>query len=225
MESVKQFFNNDISITLLIVCLLIGSVLAYILKWHYIKFGKSINNRSKFSNLFIYLILTITLIIALIKTSLALSLGLVGALSIVRFRTPIKEPEELIYLFIAIAIGLGLGAEQIVPTVIASAIILIVTAAFQIFVANDNKNRLICSVSIDDTNDSDGDFKKVTDILKDEISDLNLVRSEISKNNFSAVYGLSINNENKLHQVASSLRKSYQDIRIVMIDQSEVPQI
>ena len=40
----------------------------------------------------------------------ALSLGLLGALSIVRFRTPIKESEELAYLFLNIAIGLGLGA-------------------------------------------------------------------------------------------------------------------
>jgi uncharacterized membrane protein YhiD involved in acid resistance len=43
---------------------------------------------------------------------LALSLGLVGALSIVRFRAAIKEPEELNYLFLCIAIGLGLGAGQ-----------------------------------------------------------------------------------------------------------------
>ena len=53
------------------------------------------------------------------KSSLALSLGLVGALSIVRFRTPIKEPEELAYLFISIAMGLGLGANQILATVVA----------------------------------------------------------------------------------------------------------
>ena len=46
------------------------------------------------------------------KIFLALSLGLVGALSIVRFRTPIKEPEELAYIFLAIAIGLALGADQ-----------------------------------------------------------------------------------------------------------------
>lgn len=50
------------------------------------------------------------LVIFVVKSSLALSLGLVGALSIVRFRTPIKGPEELVYLFLSIAIGLGFGA-------------------------------------------------------------------------------------------------------------------
>ena len=54
--------------------------------------------------------------ITIVKSSLALSLGLVGALSIVRFRTAIKEPEELSYAFLSIAIGLGLGADQRLTT-------------------------------------------------------------------------------------------------------------
>ncbi|HAE74801.1 MAG TPA: DUF4956 domain-containing protein, partial [Alphaproteobacteria bacterium] len=69
--------------------------------------------------------------ITIVKSSLALSLGLVGALSIVRFRTPIKEPEELAYLFIAIAMGLGLGADQTLPTVLASLVILVTMALFK----------------------------------------------------------------------------------------------
>ena len=52
------------------------------------------------------------IIITIVKSSIALSLGLVGALSIVRFRAAIKEPEELTFLFICIAIGVGLGAGQ-----------------------------------------------------------------------------------------------------------------
>ena len=67
-----------------------------------------------------------TLVISVVKSSLALSLGLVGALSIVRFRTPIKEPEELAYIFLAIAIGLALGADQREVAAIALPIILIV---------------------------------------------------------------------------------------------------
>lgn len=46
------------------------------------------------------------------KSSLALSLGLVGALSIVRFSATIKDPEELVYLFFCIAVGLALGANK-----------------------------------------------------------------------------------------------------------------
>ena len=56
--------------------------------------------------------LVTTSIIMVISGNLILSLGMVGALSIVRFRTPIKEPEELAYLFLAIAIGLGYAAME-----------------------------------------------------------------------------------------------------------------
>jgi len=69
--------------------------------------------------------LTTFLVISVVKSSLALSLGLVGALSVIRFRTPIKEPEELVYLFLAIAIGLGFGAGQIFLTVLCFSIIII----------------------------------------------------------------------------------------------------
>ena len=58
------------------------------------------------------LAITTTVVITVVKFSLALSLGLVGALSIVRFRAAIKEPEELIYLFLIIGIGLASGSGQ-----------------------------------------------------------------------------------------------------------------
>ena len=69
--------------------------------------------------------MTTMLIITIVKSSLALSLGLVGALSVVRFRTAIKEPEELSYLFFTIAIGLGFGANQTLITVIGFVLIAI----------------------------------------------------------------------------------------------------
>ena len=54
----------------------------------------------------------------MIADNFALSLGMIGALSIVRFRTPIKEPEELVYLFLVIAAGLGCGANQLKITIL-----------------------------------------------------------------------------------------------------------
>ena len=58
------------------------------------------------------------IIINIVKSSLALSLGLVGALSIVRFRTALKEPEELGFIFLSVAIGLGLGADKALITIV-----------------------------------------------------------------------------------------------------------
>ncbi|WP_291327444.1 DUF4956 domain-containing protein [Desulfovibrio sp. UCD-KL4C] len=85
----------------------------------YTVFGSSMSNRKRFANTFVILTVTIMLVISVVKASLALSLGLVGALSIIRFRTAVKEPEELAFLFFTIAVGLGFGAGKIGITLIA----------------------------------------------------------------------------------------------------------
>ncbi len=101
-----------LSIATLLFNLGVGVVLALLLRWHFERFGSTLTNRMEFAQVFPFILLTTVLIITVVKSSLALSLGLVGALSIVRFRTPIKEPEELAYLFLAIGVGLGLGANE-----------------------------------------------------------------------------------------------------------------
>lgn len=103
---------------------LIAAFLAYLLGLFYMRYGRSIANRRSFANNFVFLTLTTMLIIYIVKSSIALSLGLVGALSIVRFRAAIKEPEELVYLFFAIGIGLGMGANQTVITLLAFVLIM-----------------------------------------------------------------------------------------------------
>ena len=61
-----------------------------------------------------------------VKSSLALSLGMVGALSIVRFRTPIKDPLELILLFFTIGVAVGCAADLIKQTLVIAVILLLV---------------------------------------------------------------------------------------------------
>src|SRR5262245_40904835 len=101
----------------------LAALLAWILSRVYAAYGESLSNRRAFGRNFVLVATTTVLIISIVKSSLALSLGLVGALSIVRFRTAIKEPEELAYLFLNIAIGLGFGADQRLVTIVAFAVI------------------------------------------------------------------------------------------------------
>lgn len=99
-------------------------ILGQILVWHYQRFSPVLSNKRKFSRVFVFVAATTMMVIAVVQSSLALSLGLVGALSVIRFRTPIKEPEELAYLFLSIGLGLGLGANQRLVTVVIFAVIL-----------------------------------------------------------------------------------------------------
>ncbi|NLD74558.1 MAG: DUF4956 domain-containing protein [Chloroflexi bacterium] len=108
----------------LVVALLVCAVLGIALELVYVRCGTSFSDRSRLGRHFYLLAMTTALVISIVKSSLALSLGLVGALSIVRFRTAIKDPEELVYLFVCIGIGLGVGADLVPLTVAAACIIM-----------------------------------------------------------------------------------------------------
>ncbi len=108
-QSFQEFLANqsaEIPVGGFIINLLLAALLSVLLSGAYVKYGRSLSNRRVLARNLIMITMTTMLIITVVKSSLALSLGLVGALSIVRFRTAIKEPEELAYLFLAIAIGL-----------------------------------------------------------------------------------------------------------------------
>ena len=106
------------------VNMLMGGALALYIGELYKRLGTSVSNRDHFSGVFPMLTMVTVVIIFVVKSSLALSLGLVGALSIVRFRAAIKTSEELVYLFLCIGVGLALGAEH---RVLAAVAVLIVT--------------------------------------------------------------------------------------------------
>ena len=103
-------------------------LLGQILVWHYLRFSPVLSNKRKFARVLVFIAATTMMVITIVKTSFALSLGLVGALSIIRFRTPIKEPEELAYLFLAIGLGLGLGANQRLTTCMVFGVLLVYLA-------------------------------------------------------------------------------------------------
>ncbi len=130
MEELTKSVIAHVELYELLKSLSLSIVFALILSFVIRKYSRIIGDRSQYTLIMLTLIPTMVLIITIVKSSLALSLGLVGALSIVRFRTPIKEPEELIYLFVAIAVGLGLGANQRVATTVSFLFIMLVVMVF-----------------------------------------------------------------------------------------------
>ena len=116
LEKILYSSEFETDITTVLISLILCSISGYILKYFYEKFSNYDLSNKKISSVLPILTVVTFLIITVIKSSIALSLGLVGALSIVRFRTPIKEPEELLFLFLSIALGIGYGSNQIYLT-------------------------------------------------------------------------------------------------------------
>jgi hypothetical protein len=123
-RSLETVGETDYLVVLLSLFLCIIS--SFILMYVYKNKANSLSSKIQIS-MIIPLLSNITfLVILIVKSSLALSLGLVGALSVIRFRTPVKEPEDLAFLFFAIALGIGYGASQIYSTSIIFLILIII---------------------------------------------------------------------------------------------------
>ena len=215
----KQVFLNyqNIEIDLLVFAtnLLIAFLLSYILSLAYVKYSNSLSNKKIFSNNFYLITLTTTLIITVVKSSLALSLGLVGALSIVRFRAAIKEPEEIAYLFLCIAIGLGLGANYTLVTVTGFFIILALTIVINLFSKKSFDNEeMFCTISLN----KKFVLEELLSVLKKHSNYLFLRDFDITSE-FSQV-GLIINfkNSNNILSLTEELNQTYPGVNIKFLN-------
>mgnify|MGYP002625522811 CR=1 FL=1 len=200
--------------------LFLAAVLGYILAQVYNRYGKSLSNRAVFARNFVLLTMTTMLIISIVKSSLALSLGLVGALSVVRFRAAIKEPEELAYLFLAIAIGLGFGADQRMITVVAFVIIVGV-----IWLRNFNRTReetqnLLLTVT--SFNPHKTELDEVVDTLKKHCAGVSLKRFDETKELFEASFQVNLDNYEQLTKSKASLRQLNDSMKITFLDNDGV---
>lgn len=126
MQNIVNFFQESsaLNTTEIVINILLAAAMSQIVYAAFVRFAGTFSNRKQFGKIFFMITVCTTVIISVIQASIALSLGLVGALSIIRFRTAIKEPEELAYVFFCITIGLGFGANARGLTLISAFLIL-----------------------------------------------------------------------------------------------------
>ena len=225
MELQELIYNpaDPLSIQTLVINIGIGFIISLVLRKHFMVFGSTLSNRHELASVFPFILLTTLLIIMIVKSSLALSLGLVGALSIVRFRTPIKEPEELAYLFIAIAIGLGLGANQVIPTIIGSFLILALMAILGKKKINLSNKNIYLSLDIPsvDTNY----LNQLNSIISMHTLSYDLRRYDLRDNSISATYFIDVSSVEMLSNLSDDLATNIEDVALTFLDQNQMPSI
>ncbi|MBT4540732.1 DUF4956 domain-containing protein [Candidatus Woesearchaeota archaeon] len=215
LETFEQYFatsTGSINIPSMILALFLAALLSYILGKLYIKYGSCLSNRAKFAGNFMILTTTTTLIISVVKSSLALSLGLVGALSIIRFRAAIKEPEELAFLFLTIAIGLGFGANQFLITIIAFVII-----SFLIILRHWSKKKSVennMNLTINSKKSDKVTLKNISFVLNRYCTSVNLKRFESSNEIIEASFFVTFDSFNDLERVKKDLEDLSKTINI-----------
>ena len=201
-------------------------IMSFIVKTFYIRRSFSLTGKMHIGPIIPILSAVVFLVIMVVKSSLALTLGLVGALSIVRFRTPIKEPEELAYLFIAIAMGLGLGADQRIPTLVAGPFILGIMAAFK-WAKKESKNKNLY-LSLDwefESMDTKGLLNSINNIIENHVLISDLRRMDVRGKALEATYFIDIQNPNNLSNLIDDLQKSFSGIGVTFIDQNQMPSV
>lgn len=194
----------------------------YLLGLVYTKYGKNLSNRSYLAITFPLLGLATMAIITVVKSSLALSLGLVGALSIVRFRTPIKEPEELIYLFICLSIGLSVGANQrlIALLTLASASLISYLLKGSRLFKSSVKNAFTVLIK------SNGEFtqNEIIVLLKKYcyFIDLKRFRGDPQKNDEEFCFLVGFKSFNDIEKFNNGLKKLSINAKVDIIDQNNI---
>ncbi|MFT4667404.1 MAG: hypothetical protein ACI8YQ_003480 [Polaribacter sp.] len=219
-EKYIQEFNETIPIDEFILNLLIVAVLVYCLRLYYIRFGMTLSNRSRFANNFLPLALGTLLIIMIVKSSIALSLGLVGALSIVRYRAAIKDPEELTYLFIVIGLGLAGGANQPVLAVVAFTLIILLMYINRLLTNRHrfrSEDRLFVNITTDTK-----DVEKVAALLSQQFTYVELKRLDTRSDGMDLSFICKADGLAQISKVQQSITALSEKSQLSIIDQPDL---
>ncbi|RPJ21655.1 MAG: DUF4956 domain-containing protein [Chloroflexi bacterium] len=212
-----------LSLPVLLLNLGLGVGVSLIIAWYYIRYGNSLSNRTHFAAILPMLTLITLLVISIVKSSLALSLGLVGALSIVRFRTAIKDPEELIFLFFALAMGLGFGADQRIPTLGAFAfIMLFLVGRAYFFQRRKATHNLYLNIQVMTEQTGINIFAEVNEMLLKELTELDLRRLDHVGQRLQMTYYVNVTDESKLIKIMNVLRNTYPESSVSLVEQSNL---
>jgi uncharacterized membrane protein YhiD involved in acid resistance len=145
LEKAAEFSAIDVAIAMLL-SFAIGLFIFYVYK----KTFAGVMYSASFGVSLIAMALITTLIILAVTSNIILSLGMVGALSIVRFRTPVKEPLDIAFLFWAISAGIVVGAGLIPLAVMGTVFIGIILLVFVNNKSNDTPYIMVINLDNDE---------------------------------------------------------------------------
>ena len=210
--------SRDVAILEFLPNLLLAAVLSHFLSLIYRAFGRSLSNKRTFADTFLPITLTTAMIITILQTNIVLSLGLVGALSIIRFRTAVKEPEELTYIFFCIAVGLGAGAGQRAITAAGFAAVAAILCARGMTRRPDDSRKLLLTV----TGPRRLEVERVIEVLEAGCSLADLKRLEDAGETTEAVFVIDLDGMAELTEVRAGLRELDGGIALTFADHRQL---
>lgn len=139
MNNIKDFIKNSIldsgvfdgaSLTSIVLGILTALIMGAVIYAVYRKFYVGVIYSRSFAITLVGMTVLTAMVTLAISTNIVISLGMVGALSIVRFRTAVKDPLDLLYLFWAITTGITAGAGMYLLVAVTAVIMILMVAIF-----------------------------------------------------------------------------------------------
>lgn len=209
----SSFLENttNVSVADTIIALGVSFILGLLIYWVYKKTFSGMMYSRTFNISLIAMTMVTALVITGVTSNIVLSLGMVGALSIVRFRAAIKDPMDIFYLFWAIAIGILCGAGLILLAIIGSMFIALILLVMTNKIKDDIPYLLIVRYSDNSAENT------ITELLNKKMKKIGIKSKMVSGNGMEIVYELRlenldtsfVNEVNDLENVTSAVMVSY----------------
>ena len=195
-----------------ILILTLSTIAGLIIRYVFYKYGDSMSSRKAFGNTILLITISVASLIAVIKSSLALSLGLVGALSVVRFRTAVKEPFNLAFILLAICIGISIGASQFLFALLITILGCAVTASLSKY-----RNKFNNPGNVDDLDSISISLKRGADLdllyslFNNQVETYNIKNlTENSDGEINITFRVSISNIKDLEKLRKNIRDVFE---------------
>lgn len=176
-NSILDNFSSDISITKTLITLGVAFLIGLFIFILYKRVFSGVLYSKSFNVSLIGMVMVTSIVIIAVNSNLVLSLGMVGALSIVRFRTPIKDPTDLIFLFWAAAAGIVTGAGFFSLAAIGSAVVGLVLFLFIKNTSAESPYLLVVNC------DSDESEQLVHNQMNQLVKGYNVKQKNVTQNN------------------------------------------
>ena len=191
-NSFLEGFTNGIDIKTIIVSFLGTALLSVFIFFVYRVVSKKAFYSKNFNISLVAMAIITAAIILTIQSNIVLSLGMVGALSIVRFRTAIKDPLDLVFLYWSISIGIICGAGLTAIAFILSAIMAIVIIVVQKYPVKKSSMLLVVNA-----NDPDCD-QSIMDVVKTFDKSCKTKSKNVTTNSLNMIIELNVDTESVL---------------------------
>lgn len=180
-------------------------IFSIIIKRIYINYSSSVSNKTIIAKIFPLFATSVFVMMITIKSNIVMSLGLVGALSIIRFRTAIKEPEDLVYFLILTSIGITAAAELFLFPLIFLVFIYLYSFLTMKKINNSN-NTLGSQIILSNTNLKNNKLEELIQLINDQNISVSILNIDKHDELYTIILQLSHLNMNSYHMIEEFLK-------------------